>query len=233
MKIAVLGNSHAICIKQGWDRLRHQLEGVEVTFFASEGASLDALRCEAGALIATNARLQEALHYSSGGIDEIVVGSYDVFLICGLGRAFPRIPPHLSSTVRGLCMQDWAEASLIAKVSAMLRSLTTAPIYVVHVPAAAAGFSRPDAPVSIPYDERFQQAAIAFDRIGVCLLPQPASTLEQNSFTKPEFAVGSTRWTAFSDKPPKLYPATDIVHMNANFGEIVMRAFFARLGIGV
>lgn len=230
MKIAVLGNSHSICIKQGWDRLRGQLDGVEMTFFASEGASLDGLRCEGGALVATNAKLQEALHYSSGGISEIVAGSYDVFLTCGLGRAFPRVPAHLSSAVRNLCLQDWAEASLIATVSAMLRTLTPAPIYAIHVPAAAAGFSRPDAPVSAPYDERFQQAAIAFDRIGVCLLPQPASTLEQNGFTKPEFAVGSTRWTVFGNKPPKLYPATDIVHMNADFGEIVMRAFFARLG---
>lgn len=231
MKIAILGNSHVICLKQGWDRMRSDIDDVEVTFFASKGPGLSNLRCEAGALVATDEALIEDLRYSSGGTREIVAAAYDAFLVAGVGGRLPRIRTRFSSAVQAQCLRDWTDSSLNARICAMLRSLTPAPIYAMHAPAAAAGASRSDPEASLSHDDVFRQAALEFERIGARLLPQPASTLESNGFTKADYAVGSLRWSVFGAHPPQHFPDTDIAHMNADFGEIAMQAFFERLDI--
>ncbi|MEM1298881.1 MAG: hypothetical protein AAGH68_06325 [Pseudomonadota bacterium] len=83
-RICVIGNSHLGAAKHGWESIRAQNPGQQLTFFGAPWDMLSDLALEDGDLVALTEKLQHKLRRASGGLDRICTGDYDRFILYGL-----------------------------------------------------------------------------------------------------------------------------------------------------
>ena len=226
--ICVLGSSHAGSLRKGWDRLRGEFPAIELTFFASRAKGLDGLSLENGALTPGPPRLRSDISFTSGGRNTVAVGDYDLFLIYGL-LMIPPLNRFFGAEIVSRTCQHAFESSIAFKLASLIRSVSSAPIYIGHQPQFAPGDKVVNRSRHLDYEESLAMMRKVLPLPGIVLLEQPAATFANTWNTKNEFLSGAVTLDVGDEHSNKARPADDRVHMNAAFGEIYLRAFFGGL----
>lgn len=248
--VCVIGNSHSVAFAKGWqDRVAPELPGVSMTFFAASSQKLRQLVHEDGAFTTHDPDLAEALALASGGLTRAEIAAYDAFLLVGLGMRI---------TITSLCgpfgtltHRAWgpvetlvSEACFAAMVEAALRESQA---FSLTDKIRAAG-PRPVLLCATPFrseeeasysfrnrnrrfaDDAFRGKVIAHcQEIGSALAArhggefvwQDESTVAIAGFTRAEFARGGHKLGGSE--------LDDGLHMNAEFGQVMLMRALARL----
>ena len=222
--VCVIGDSHTAALRTGWSVIQHDFPELKLDFFAAMGKYMTQLAVQDGVLVPLSDDLRKRMKHTSGGL-ETITGSYDYYLICGLGLRGPRIADAPDDIVLQSMLQA-ARDSLAVRTVKMLREITHAPIAVI--PAPRRSTSAPEAlanPRRVPRGLRLFHTACetAFAEVHAELFSQPAETLsEGGAYTKAEFARSPER-LFFTQE------GEDHTHMDASFGAIVLRHALNRL----
>lgn len=229
MKICVLGNSHVASLKQGWDHISEQYQNHKIAFFASRQTGLAGLKLENGSLVPSTPQLLSDILFTSGGIKEVRLNEYDVFVLYGLGLTLPNLDVRLSAQVASQTCVDIINRTLNLRIARLIRSASTSPMYIGHSPQPAVTKNTIGSTKLLGYKEVFAYMSSALDIANTAILCQPAATLANAWHTKGEFSGGSTRLNVGGTVSDELHPTNDNAHMNREFGVLYLESFFQRL----
>jgi hypothetical protein len=230
MKICVLGNSHVGSLKRGWDLIRSEFRGQEITFFAHRAGGLIGLMPHQGKLVPNNEELAKALAFTSGGKREIDPKEYDVFLIYGAitNASFIQDSQHYSRAVRERTLSDLVANSLAFILLKRLRTLTDKAIFIGHMPLLAATEILFKTTPSDYLANLKLANEVSYRPLNAELVTQPLSTIVNGANTHPAFSKGSKRLAIGDRYDDEAHPETDTDHMNDRFGEIWLREFLTK-----
>lgn len=256
MRLCIIGDSHCAALKKGWERMLRRPDSVwvladgltlqrappqpsdstpthptiSIDWFASPGKTMNGLAVEAGDLVPNTPNLLKFLRLSTGDDSpRIRAGEYSHYLVYGLQFA-PFHVPRLASQrvdserVDGKFVTDLVAVLMETIAAVTVRKLKRVSTRPIHLCAAPFATSEGDHRASRFQSLWWSAASQAAERLGVSYLHQPVETLSGPFSTKSEFARSPS------------YPELDGVdgqHMNAEFGEIVMRAVLAALSQGL
>jgi len=216
--VCVLGDSHTGALKMGWGFIQRDFPELQLVFFAAPSEYLSELAVRDGALVPLSDVLRRRIVLSSGGL-ETIAGSYDYYLICGLGSRAPRLIAPRDDVLRER-LRRFVDASLCVQTLKKLRAITHAPVGVIPSPRRSS-----EAPEATSNNERVTRSVTLFrlaceeaiEGLHAELFPQPAETLsEDGAYTKAEFARSPARLEI-------IHKGEDHSHMDASYGAIVLR----------
>lgn len=228
MKVCVLGNSQAACLKNAWDVAENRPAQHDVTFFAAFDLSLSNLKVEGGRLVPATEGLRRNLLYTSG-LSDVDVAAYDVFLICGAGLAFRPVDARTSRQVVATWTADLLKTSLAYELAKKVRQLTDKPIYIMPAPlfdertAVRARFDVLEYSSYIPLLEQ------ALDIPNTVLLRQPDETITRGHYTKLDFSKDAVRLAVSDAGEGVRHKEDDYNHMNTAYGAVRLKDFFEKL----
>lgn len=246
LRLCVIGDSHVVAIKQGFDQINGEDHGIFVQFFAAPGNKMrvQSLYMAENILHSRDEEMRKSFRRTSGGFDSIEMDTYDAFLIVGLG--FGWSPLHrLSSLYRTVdqngrsgfrhlissdCLGEAIEGAVTqsgaVRLIHLLRTATDRAIYLCPQPLPWEEVREPGA-ASLWNDmvdlgpvlsARFDQASEALARLHkAVVVRQPAETVADGYFTKSSYKLGSTRLVAEGEN----HGPRDYVHMNAEYGRLL------------
>ena len=231
MKICILGNSHAASLKTGWDQISSNYPQIKLTFFAARGNSLSGLESKLNILVAINPDLENSLMYTSGGIKQIHLNQYDLFLIYGLGFRIPKLDKRLPISTLNLLFSDINSNCLSINLAKKIRNIVSVPIYIGHAPLEAHEneLSSKDTSNILIYEDVVKKMSLSINVSNTTLIGQPLLTRNEEYKTKREFSKGSTRLDVGDKLSGQLHPNDDLVHMNGKFGALWLEDFFKRV----
>lgn len=224
MKICIIGNSHVASLKQGWESIKTcpDYAHVSVEFFAAPRNTIDQLEYQDGSLFAGTQELKKHLELSSPGKDEIRIEDYDLFVIQGL-VSFNRVARTFASGRHSNLdfVRDTLDGSLAMKFHNIIIShgipalLSTEPMFsetVVHSPHdyGYSAFVTHGLELSEPAESLLLEWKCCIGSRPI--VEQPADTVIGSIFTKKEY----------------LNRQGDNLHMNAEFGAMVLANLFAK-----
>jgi len=218
MHICVIGNSHIAALKLGWDEISKNFPHIDLRFFGAPSNALKDLTVSGSRLLPGNEKLAKMLQVTSGGDPVVEVGDYDAFLFYGLGFTITPIDSRLSQAVTRAYCHELANRSLNARLTRLIQSIVSVPVYTGHVPLQAnIGPIHPASYMSYGVMcEHIRESLIAR---GVTFIQQPPSTVDLEIRTKALYTKNSARLNVISqDAVPLLHPDEDTKHMNADFG---------------
>jgi hypothetical protein len=221
-RVCVIGNSHSACLKLAWDSLRVRYPQIALTFFAQRGAGIADMELHDGALVPTSEALKKAITHTSGGHSQIDIQDFDVVLLVGLTCGYPLVASHYSYAAARQTLLDLTPRTVAFDLIEKIRQISDIPIFVAHQPLRGhfgdSGCGNDLGPyrrlIDTLNDELMQD-------VGAVLLRQPAQTITNCFFTRPEFAIGSMRLDIGSDSAGA-EAANPNSHMNARFGDIYL-----------
>ena len=228
MKICVLGNSQAACLKSAWDKPENRPPNHQLTIFAAFGLSLANLDVAGKRLVPATAALRQNLIYTAG-LGEVEASDYDAFLICGAGLGFRPIDDRLSHQVLTALTTDLVKTSLAYSLAGKVRRITDAPIYVMHAPLLDVRTAERVHFGYFDYADYFPLLTQAMDIPGTVLMKQPDQTITQGHFTKLEFSQDAVRLAVKSEGEGIRHKEDDYNHMNTYYGAVRLKDFFAKL----
>lgn len=235
--LCAIGDSHLAAVKLAWDRIGQS--DTRLTFFAAPGKGTDLLRVRDGTLVIADRRASRAMKRTSG-LDSIR-GDYDGYLVHGLGLGVN----FALSTLRIFRKQDakrpladiiadpefcsQLESSICASRAvvalAKLRQISERPVLFSPLPLSMATecFLREklrEAGQGPALTAAFHAAVTrALETLKTTFLPQPADTLADDGVaTAEKFSLAPERFGQAN-------ASADAAHMNAEYGEAVLRAF--------
>jgi hypothetical protein len=221
-RVCLIGNSHSACLKLAWDSLKVRYPQITLTFFAQRGAGIADLEPRDGVLVPATEPLKKAITHTSGGHSQIDLQDFDAVLIVGLTCGYPLVNSHYSYAAALQTLRDLTPKTVAFELIDKIRRISDLPIFVVHQPLRS-HFGEPDREHDLgPYrrlvdalnDELMQD-------VGAILLRQPAQTITNCFYTRPEFAVGSLRLDIGGN-----LTGTDAAnphsHMNERYGDIYL-----------
>ena len=253
MRICVIGNSHMACLKLAWERLRSRHAGLELTFFGAAGHGwYEDLVPRAPGFVARNEKLAANLRATSGGLDEIALDAYDAFALVGLLFAPARVlyvaarcsylDARLDSQkllVSRECFKaavdDAVRDTVALRVARVIRDAGRR-VLLLPQPHFSVGWREseqgrrmfPNEPpgcwalLGQIWRECAQEAA---REARVELLLQPAETVVDDFFSPEHLRRGAVRLRDLATE----FPEDAFDHLNADYGEIALRALLARL----
>ncbi|MDF1635500.1 hypothetical protein [Mycoplana sp. MJR14] len=255
LKICVVGNSHVGALKFGWENIRSSHRH-ELTFLGVPGTSVRDLTVEHGIVLPTTNTARKFFLKTSGS-EGIALDSYDVVLLVGAGLTLTsalsltnRWRPYglVDETIRDSQSQfnlvsDQLFAELISSrvrksfANRLLRKVTrqsaVRALYVTTpLPSSELRLARSDDPVlsliagthgpSIASLYRNSlERVMGKDKV---IFP-PAHALVDGAMTDARYSRGSLRLDGERE-----HPDTDLNHMNAAYGALVLEEVFNRLG---
>ena len=231
MRICVLGNSHAGCINLGWQRCKSRSPEINLTFFASPGGlgGLNALSLEGTTLQPKSDPLRESLRFTSGGLTAVDLLAFDAFLLIGLGFSIPDIGIGLSESVVKATLADSYLCSNSFRLASYIRGVTRVPVFVFHTPQPAFRPSSARDEGLLAYDSVFKQLVSDPLNMSLSFLQQPHETFADTWFTQRHLSVGSRKLNIGDADSQVEHDEKDSIHMNADFGEIVIKHFLTQL----
>jgi hypothetical protein len=228
MKLAILGNSHTAALLHAPRADASLISGLEITFFASIGRTMENFALEAGQLVPQTDDLRQSLITTSRGSDRIDPSLFDQVLIVGLGFNMPAIDTRLSQAVRDAVLRNGVEGSVAWKLASMIRNVSDVPILASHTPLRAADVSqRFEATLKncMSYDAMIARSQMFWDAVQVQVLTQPPITRYRDILTQRSFSRGSRGLRGVGLE----HDDTDRSHMNAEYGAIYLRQLQAEL----
>ena len=226
MRICILGDSHTVALKSGWDRIRVSYPGVTITIFAARGPTMGRLEADGTDLVPGTMSLREQMEYTSGR-SQVRTGDFDVFVLSGMFLLPLWTKAGLSRAVITAANAEQYRLSISGTVAKVLRSVTQAPIYIMPKPLVA---QRPDPPVAEavpPYPEQIALLTRYFETERFHFVCQPAETMPEGWFTRPDFSIGSGRLVVAPGLEGEFHPERETNHMNADYGELALGRFLA------
>jgi hypothetical protein len=222
-QVCVIGNSHSACFKLAWDSLNVRYPDIALTFFAHRGQRIGALAPRNGKLVPTSERLKTVMQHTSGGHSAIDFRDFDVVLIVGTACAYPLTQGHFSFAVARQTLLDVIPNSVAFDLIKKIRQISDIPVFVAHQPLLR-HMGEPSDEIDLgPYRKlvKFLNDEFMQD-MGAVVLKQPAQTITDYFFTRPEFAVGSKRLDIGIDSPDADLLADSRTHMNVRYGDVYL-----------
>jgi hypothetical protein len=246
-RICVIGNSHLAALKLGWDAIKPEFSGIDLTFFGSAGAHIRELTVADGLLITTDRVLLRSMQDLSGGLSQIDPGCYDRFLVCGMEfsvsqvmRVAAKFRPEshardnrhpISDECFRLSVIGCLRESLMIQTVEKLRQITDKPIAALPTPMRSDEDQRPvlrhiqtngdDEKIAAAFTDAARHVATEFN---VRLFLQPGDTLANCLQTKAVYRQGSVRLRAGLNVESA---QGDYRHMNKAYGELVLRSILS------
>ena len=234
MKIAVLGDSHVAALKSAWEGMAHRHPGTSLTFFASRSDGLSGLQAEGSALVAGNDTLRGHLRFTSGGLERIVPGDFDLVVIYGLRFLMSGDDDGIySAAVRAAARHDRLAECLSLVTLRKLRSISDLPCIVGPSPptvspdAAAQPLSADD----LASVERLLQSS-TLDTLRATLVCPPLEVMVQPMNTDRRFLQQALTLAVGDVRDGSKARANNQRHMNADYGRLWLVALFDRLQSG-
>jgi hypothetical protein len=255
MRVCIVGNSHVAALRKAWEpwRRAHGAAHLDVTFFGSHSASLRNVGARDGRFVTDDPAVRRTLAMTTGRADpELAIGEFDLYVLYGLvnpnwyvarsaseGLDRPPTHPRVSrGLLRAIARQNFTQ-SLAMHMFGLVRSASDAPVIVAPQPylsQAVIGDPGQSPYGDAPPADLAQRPALlsAFDEViaaaavadGFRWLAQPAQTVLDDHWTRPEYCVDSVRLSAQMDQA---HPDDDFAHMNQRYGEVVFDALAALL----
>lgn len=221
MKFCVIGASHTACLKQGWELVRDQFPDLDMVFFASPGSTLRHLRVRDGHLVSIDPKLTKSMTLTSGGLQDIVPGDFDAFILYGLILRLPRLRRGISRAVMLETMKDIAEKGLTVKVARRLRSVTDTKVWIGANPMKLALGGRAEPGMFYDYGTLLAELHRTFAVPDVTFLRQPAESMGADLRTMDRYGTGSVRLMQRKDQAEgEAHPDDDDKHMNGDYGRL-------------
>ena len=221
-RIAILGNSHAACLKTALVGEPGLLGSAHVDFFAAPRSHLRELRVSGTALVPETNRLRQHLEASSRGNGTIELSVYDVILLAGLRFEIFPVEQCLSSAVSSLVAQSMVQDNVAWSLARAIRTICRLPIYLLPEPLYAWPADRAEGryDTSLAYDDILSACQRHADELELQLIGQPAETRIFNLSSRQEYNRADEEDGA---------TVPDIKHLNGQYGRVVMRVFRQRL----
>lgn len=223
MRICIIGNSHVASLKIAWENgLSEKYPDVQLVFFASLTANIEALVAIDQSLTSGNSKTKEDFKKTSNGLENINLSSFSYCMLHGLS---PRIRAYLSLVVKSkdcfysrnaLNRANPLHQSSAFKVLNEIRKISTIPVIFSPKPNALNAPEKDNFKRSI-YKEVCHFINSAHDQINAIYIPQPASTFHCTYFTRSEYGKEAQNRTRTESDTAQY--KTDMVHMNESFGE--------------
>jgi len=248
-RVCVVGNSHLGAIKEGANILqsRGELKGCDLTFFGSPNKTMESCSVADGIINANSPVVLENWNWTSGGMNQIDLRDYDEVVFVLAKQALGTLPlfaknaqttnyeiASLSQQMIGTIIRSGFDDWYMKLVLATARQATAPTISHIGIPSkteASPMAKRHLAPLQNASADtlaklRRQRAIVAHEigkiskAEGVRFYTQPPETMEAfQLFTKHEFSKGSHRLS----QTKQAHGDDDYNHMNAAYGEIVLR----------
>lgn len=228
MKLAILGNSHTAALLHAPRADASLISGLDITFFASIGRTMEHFALEAGQLVPQTDELRQSLITTSRGSDRFDPNLFDQVLIVGLAFNMPPIDTRLSQAVRDAVLRNGVQGSVAWKLAKMIRAVSNVPVLASHTPLRAADVSeRFEATLQncMSYEAMIAKSQTFWDPLQVQILPQPAITRYRDILTKRSFSRGSRGLRGAGLE----HGNSDRSHMNEEYGAIYLRQLRAEL----
>jgi len=247
MSVCLIGDSHIGALLLGWRTIRDEFPEVQITPFGAPRDLVGELNVSDGRLVCPDTRLRRHFARLSGGADAIT-GDYDRYLVCGVGWGIrfllaaigkfrsedqvtdDRIP--LSEDCYARAMAGLLRDSLSMQTVTKLRQITSRPIGVIPVPMPGEAARSPiykrlcDSGDAQKIASHFMSAAmIVAKEAGAEFLQQPPETLSNPIQTLLFYKRDAVR--LFVGNLDTEHGEKDYQHMNAAYGELVLRAAFS------
>jgi hypothetical protein len=244
--VCILGSSHLGALKQAWDKGAPVSPALSVDFFGATGWRLEDLRYENGALRPQSDKLRKFMKRTSGGKESIVIDSYDAFVLYGLAldfrellrfcrdygtfahRKWGAVANLLSESCFSASIETWIGASNCMDYLAQIRTLHQKPVLVCPRPLPPESFYQTlrDGPprllepefLALLFAEFRAQVLRLCGKFGGETCWQDDATLASPGATRNSFSL-----------PPRSSDKEHNVHMNAQFGHLMMMKILERL----
>lgn len=237
MKICVLSNSHAAALRQGLDKLEPSARAeLDVTFFASRSGGMKALESDGRRLRCPDPEVLRDIQYTSGGLGEIDLAHYDVFVVHAMGLLYPYVQlaaPYSQQFVAAWMLGRWRQV-LSYRLLEMLQAAPRARLVVSPQPYLSESDDSARSLVEkailppVPLERAFSGEAW-LGELRALFLPQPAATVVKHVLTDRRYSRGSVRLDVGDRQSAQPHPASDHQHMNADYGLLVWRDLLAML----
>ena len=245
MKIAVIGNSHIAAVKYAWED--RKIKEHELTWFGLAARDMSALFPQDKCLVIDDELGMKQLAHQSGRTGGICTSDFDSFLICGCSAGiaaclFHQYLPY-SSAALNMALSGFWEDSIAFGLIYTLRQITDKPVWFVPTPLLALNSAeqhrlsrrlksvdRGHFESNTAYQEFVENSARFWrDQLQVILLPQPVKTVENSLNTRLEYSVDSIKRLTLGRHEKEEHDADENVHMNPQYGQAVLDAFFSAL----
>ncbi len=250
-RICLIGDSQVGAPLSAWRSIKEQFPGVEITAFGAPKTLIDQLELRDGALHAASEVLSTYLTRMSGGT-AVIEPVYDGYLLCGTDWSVRLMLPTINKFRGEDFRRDWRTPlsdgcyaqmmegclrnAIGGRLLAKVRAMTGKPVAFAPAPMTS---ERAPAPIYARLQDSGDAARIAgyfqagaerlTKEFGAALLPQPAHTLSNPLQTLTAFSRGAVR--TFRGDLDMEHPDTDYQHMNAAYGEMLLRDFFRATGL--
>lgn len=230
MRVCVIGNSHAACIKSGWESIAAEFPDHALTFFAAIRSQLSGLVVQDGRLVPETDALRQQLAFTSGGREAIDPADYDVFVLVALGLIVPwgESWERLSTGVLRHLVAP-ATDCLASELGRRIRGVTEHPVLLLPEPVAAADEAVLSVDTVREYPRVIDSMSSAVAIPGARVLPQPVETLAHGWRTEPQWSAGSVGLEQ-AGRAARQHEDVDRAHMNAQFGALWLRNILPVLG---
>jgi hypothetical protein len=225
MRLCVVGNSHAGCLKLAWDELRKSQVDTSLTFFAASPQRLVGLRLDGSTLKPETPALREIFSHTSGGLDVVDLLAYDAILLVGLEVSALMPGAHLlSRAALRQCLLDHTPTSSGYVLAKRIREAVDLPLFVMSRPLTASLDDSESNRDIGPYRRGLGLLSEAFfSPLDVGLFGQPEHTITNGYYTRREYSIGAHRLDV--GKGAALQPSDDRLHMNGKFGALWLSAY--------
>lgn len=228
LRICVIGNSHLVALKLGWDKKSSGHEDVHVTFFGSRAHTFNELNLDGRKLIAKSEPVKKMMSMTSGGLSEIALDDYDCFVLHGLNLGFGHfVRICLDKTSTGSkkikTVFDHVLSLRLARDLATFNKtvlISPQPFYSASITDTGNAWQHLLGADGEPTQAVLKLLATWHEYLGALPFPlveQPTQTIEKRFLTRAEYSVGSQGYSAE-------HPVEDFIHMNSRYGEVVMKA---------
>ncbi len=245
MKIAVIGNSHIAAVKYAWEDWKDRAH--VLTWFGLAARDMSGLFPQGQCLVTDDELGMKHLAHQSGRTGGICTSDFDGFLICGCSSGiaaclFHQNLPYSSAALKVALSGFWADSTAFGLIK-KLRQITDKPVWFVPTPLLALNeaeqhrlsrrlenVDRGRFESNLAYQEFCDNSALFWrDKLQVTLLPQPVKTVENSLNTRLEYSVNSIKRLTLGRHEKQGHDADENVHMNPQYGQAVLDAFFSAL----
>ena len=250
-KICFIGNSHLGCIKRAWDQMRPEYPGVKIDFFIDRSAGTTPLRIGRTAQDATE--LPDIL-IEEGKVALLKTGDYSrayvfsmEFSIVRLASLYAgyRSDDQRPGEKQHLISRDFyhaaanaaLKATRAAEVAKTLTKYGAGAVSIVEQPRPSEYITGAPADAMIQFraaladaetiETMYRRAALtACGQLGVNLIRQPEETILQPMLSKGQYCLADIH----DQSEGSWYARGDFIHMNPDYGRLVMTDILAKVG---
>lgn len=237
MRIAIVGNSHLACLRRALAAGLFDPGGVEIVFFGQAGPGFGDLSFADGCLHLPDREF--VLKITEGRYERLPVAEFDALAFHGGVDVLPLAltalahagfdPAAASAAVLDMVACEWLRARVPYAAARAACAAAAGPVVLSGTPRLAVASAKYDRtavtsadPLAAAFRRRF--AADGFDH-----LPQPPGTVT------PDGLYSRTEWTVatedFGEDPLHANRAGDHLHMNRDYGALILRALFERVAL--